>query len=1042
MSFGTKVEDLIGSVGDNTLITESLQMVGEEIINSAPIEKLNNASITASIPAEGVSVHSKRVLGASKSGYTARLVNPEEESRYLDDDSIYRATDVSPVYYLQADKAFLLATASVATTGTLRYVPKTPTDSGLEQYVSSTSTATYAFPKEAETLMVIGAAARCLQRLMTDIDVPADINIPVTLLPSESLPTFTAPSSFSLPALPADANVDFTNVPTAPVYTKPVLTLPDTPVISDLSITAQSLILPLTPTPPELTKVTYIGASENLDSAIGNVVHSGMSASSVYEGPTPTYNAPVINLTTAPSINWDLPNAPIDPVFDWSSVTQAVSEMVMPAGIVLPSLEISSFPTSDISWSIPSVPVSPIIDWTVVYQTVQDIILPSKIILPALSFGDTPTVTWNFPNAPVQPELSYANITQTVDTINLPAEIVLPSLSIPDAPDVTWNFPGQPVQAPLDWGDLESWITGEDAEMANTRINAVQAQVGSYQGSYSAYGTAVNAIIERNRGTIATWGDEWKTKAQVYAQELSAMVDKFRGESQGKQSIVQAQVAARDSQVREVLQKAQATVNLYQAKVSVYQAEVNGIIQQNIGTIKAWSDEWNAKSQKFAAEIGAKVQKYTAEAGGEAKVSQAQIAVRSQQLQEVQAKAATEVQVYSAKMQAYQIEVATMAQKNKAIAQNWQIEWGTKVQNFGTETNAIVTQYQGEIGGKSKAVQAQVAVLQAQIQKASSENSASLEIYKAQVQGYQTDVNVIIQRNGAQVAAWKQENTMAVQKYQADIQNYMNVFQKENVAYQAAYKESAAEFEVLHRGYEINLQADLQTAIKNKDRESQRQLQNSINTMQAIIQDNQSKVRAYTSNIQAYGAELQRYQSELQKQTLDTKNESQEYVINEIQKELGIWKQDMQGQLSEYSTGIQNETSRVGADMNIYTQELGKALKQFQAESGYDLGKYSAQVQGEAQRFMSDLKKNTDTFRTSLEKYQADLAKTSSINQTKLAKYGADIQEHNARMQKKMADYQWKQSQYQALRGEYMQGLQLFMKRREDVMNLEQKRRR
>ena len=150
----------------------------------------------------------------------------------------------------------------------------------------------------------------------------------------------------------------------------------------------------------------------------------------------------------------------------------------------------------------------------------------------------------------------------------------------------------------------------------------------------------------------------------------------------------------------------------------------------------------------------------------------------------------------------------------------------------------------------------------------------------------------------------------------------------------------------------------------------------------------------------------------------------------------------MQGQLSEYSTGIQNETSRVGADMNIYTQELGKALKQFQAESGYDLGKYSAQVQGEAQRFMSDLKKNTDTFRTSLEKYQADLAKTSSINQTKLAKYGADIQEHNARMQKKMADYQWKQSQYQALRGEYMQGLQLFMKRREDVMNLEQKRRR
>ena len=973
MNFGPQIEDLIGPVGDDGLITESLSMIGSEIINAAPIEKLNNVSITAAIPADtgsegsevasvGVAVHDKRVLGASKDGYSARLINPEEKARYLSDSSIYRATDVSPVYYLQGDTAFVIATQNVETSGTLRFVPKVPVSTDALVRVDAGDSTTYAFPKEAETLMIVGTAARCLLRLMTNISTPEDVTEPVILEPSEILPTFTPPASFNAPAIPADADIDFTNVPTAPSFSKPILDMPSVPVIADLDVSITA------PTAPSLS-----------------------SNSVTFNADAPTYTKPLVSLTTVPAINWDLPVSPIDPIFDWSDITQNVSEMVMPAGIVLPSLDVGVFPASDIDWSTPNVPVSPVIDWSVVYQTVQDIILPSKIILPALSFGDTPTVTWNFPNAPVQPELSYANITQDVDDINLPAEIVLPSLSIPDAPEVTWNFPGEPVQAPLDWGDLESWITGEDAEMANTRINAVRAQVDSYQGSYSAYGTAVNAIVARNQGKIGTWGDEWKTKAQVYSQELAAMVDKYRGESQGKQAIVQAQVASRNSQVEEVLKKAQATVNLYQAKVSVYQAEVNSIIQQNIATLKGWSDECNTKSQKFAAEIGAKVQKYTAEAGGEAKVSQAQIAVRAQQLQEVQSKAQTEVQVYNAKMQAYQMQVATMAQKNKAIAQNWQIEWGTKVQNFSTETNAIVTKYQGEIGGKSKAVQAQVAVLQGQIQEASAKNSASLEVYKAQVQGYQTDVNVIIQRNGAQIAAWKQENGLTLQKHGMDMQNSLNDFNKESAEYMAQLRISTTNAE-----------------LSSKD-------------------DGQL--------LQKYGAELQSYQAQVNK-------DMQEYAVNEIQKEVGIWTKDVQGKLGRYSTDIQNETGKVGNDMAIYVQEIRKSLQKFQAESGYDLGKYSAQLQTESSRFMSDLKKNTDTFRTSLERYRSELQKVSAENQTKLAKYGASIQDHNAKMQKNMADYQWKHGQYQTLRGEYVQGLQLFMKTREDVMNLEQKRRR
>ena len=60
------------------------------------------------------------------------------------------------------------------------------------------------------------------------------------------------------------------------------------------------------------------------------------------------------------------------------------------------------------------------------------------------------------------------------------------------------------------------------------------------------------------------------------------------------------------------------------------------------------------------------------------------------------------------------------------------------------------------------------------------------------------------------------------------------------------------------------------------------------------------------------------------------------------------------------------------------------------------MGKYGAETQSQTSRFASDLQKNTETFRTSMDRYVNDLRKVTEVNQSKLSKYGVDIQNYSS----------------------------------------------
>jgi len=258
--FKTQVEDLIGSVGDDALITQSLLDIGGEIIGALPNTKLLSSSLSVAVSSSGLGVSDKKVLAVDKDDLPAKRVPSNQKARYNDTASIYAATDTDPVYYIEAEKIYVNGDAGDdATAGVLHYVPKLPTHNG-SALISNGSDAVANFPLEAEYLLILGSSVRCLQRLMADKtdSLPSDVTSPVLSEVSISLPTFTAPDSFVLIPAPAGADISYSSVPSAPSYLQPTLSLGTAPTISDLTISSTAPIAPASPsfTIPDIATIT------------------------------------------------------------------------------------------------------------------------------------------------------------------------------------------------------------------------------------------------------------------------------------------------------------------------------------------------------------------------------------------------------------------------------------------------------------------------------------------------------------------------------------------------------------------------------------------------------------------------------------------------------------------------------------------------------------------------------------------------------------------------------------------------------------------
>ena len=108
-SIKSRIKDLLTDVTvDNTAISQFATDAAKEIINVLPIEMLwSLSSNTRDINGAGAAITSSRILYASRNSYRALEINPADSARTLDDDSIYKATAESPIFYREGGKVYI-----------------------------------------------------------------------------------------------------------------------------------------------------------------------------------------------------------------------------------------------------------------------------------------------------------------------------------------------------------------------------------------------------------------------------------------------------------------------------------------------------------------------------------------------------------------------------------------------------------------------------------------------------------------------------------------------------------------------------------------------------------------------------------------------------------------------------------------------------------------------------------------------------------------------------------------------------------------------
>jgi len=633
--FKTQVEDLIGSVGDDALITQSLIDIGGEIIGVLPAAKLLSSSLAVAVSSSGLGISDKKVLAVDKDDLPAKRVPADKKARYNDTASIYAATDTDPVYYIEAETIYLNGDAGDgATAGVLHYVPKLPTHNG-SALISNGSDAVANFPLEAEYLLVLGSAVRCLQRLMANktSNLPSDISEPVLSEVSESLPTFTAPDAFVLIPPPSDADISYSSVPSAPSYVQPILSLSSAPTISDLTITSNPPVSPASPsfTTPDIASTTLNNLGVLPVYTAPSTTISGVAWATEYPSQVTAITTAFLYLKAAvdqaetaadkfasatsdsqfdTNSTWDATNSQLTRVKDALDKVSALIESNSPA---------SSYDAHDLLQA-------------------EDIELLQgnlAIVQAELQRAQTHVGEWvaigdmrvKEVNAALSEASGYANEIQA-RLSTTPIKISEFQAKVQNSLN-EFNETNVQYQAKLQEAIQQAQLSSREAEQeANSKLQKEQqeysAKLQKYQSEVSEYQTNISKEVQQYtqnlEGDLRVWQAERQTDLQKYSSDIQKETSRFQSDFNIYQQEIQKAIQTYQSETGYDMSK-------YSAETQSQTSRFSSDLQKNTETFRTSMERYvndlrkvtevnQSKLSKYGADIqnyGSKIQKHSAD---------------------------------------------------------------------------------------------------------------------------------------------------------------------------------------------------------------------------------------------------------------------------------------------------------------------------------------------------------------------------------------------------------------------------------------------
>jgi len=1014
-NFKDQIDDLAGTltVSDDTAIQQWIldgcyDVLTKAIVKSGPEEVWKFVTKSGNVTSVDTDVDEIRTIsGVVRNSIFATKGIWGLKDKYADANSIYAATSNSPIWYLDNDNLSIYPAPTGGEPANYYYVP--------EYSITSWNTGTSSinnYPSEYYYYTMLYAAIQVLHRRMLDSTVPTTptfevlpiapdvptINT-VSLTFSETLadaaiaysnataavintidvdsftgaPTYDAPttdlsnleafSAFSgtlsnlsttsvspdIPISPSfttpspslqDATATFTKALTGvpPVYDNPTTDLSDLEAFSAFSGTLANLSISVVPpdtladltilaTPPTVVgdpTIAYVGTAVPGVADVTGDVPTYTKPSTVVTAVTPdaptlatiTYNGPTTSdVSTAPTvdtIDYELPSASTafsSRLADFSALTSFNITAVSPDEIPDPAIvspTVSTVDLANITGSIPSYTLVGV-GTSATLGTLATLAIDDLSITAAPPDAFTPqAVTYTPPTAAVASAPN--DIADILDVDDAGVTPVVGASSNQPA-----YLPPEPPDALAltdELDNMKEYIEDEeDNELSAAKGQEISQRIADFNASLSQY----QAELGEASGTYQKEAAIYQALVQQDTQNANATnshaIQNMQKELQRAQSIVQTG----STEHATALQIEQANTANTQAKV----------MQDAIQTVQALIADNNAKMQEW-----------------------------TQGLAHYQAEVGTEVQEYTNNLNK---QTQLWQQTNTTILQ----EHSQRMQDALNVFNKENAQYQAN-------VQAQMAKFQADaadaMKEADLEIQANIQDYTFELQKWQqslsqyqaevnTEVQEFTQKLQMELQSWQTEQANAIQQYQMETADNMKTA---DIANQAALQQG---------------QADLQVAVRDKDKQLERELQNATNEMQEIIQDNQSKISSYQAELAVYQAKVS---AEMQVIGLNVQNE-----LNEFNKESAIYQASTSTIIAKFSADV-DEAKQAG-DMTLQAniQDYTLELQAFQAE----VALYQAEVADTVQEYSANL-----------QKYQAEVSVYQQEAAIETAEYTQNIQ--------------------------------------------------
>ena len=199
-TFKTRIEDYIGSVGDDTFLGDALTDTATEVLRALPVSKLGYFSEESSDhTSNGINVNNYKLLSVVRENGTdneyveCRRVSPTYFRKAQDSNSMFAGTIETPVFTIKNSKVFVFPAPASSPNAVKLETVKFPTVSASASNIDTAGDNEFAI--QLEDVVVLGATAKAVQYLM------ARVKDALPSTPTLAISSISAPSNPSNPSI-------------------------------------------------------------------------------------------------------------------------------------------------------------------------------------------------------------------------------------------------------------------------------------------------------------------------------------------------------------------------------------------------------------------------------------------------------------------------------------------------------------------------------------------------------------------------------------------------------------------------------------------------------------------------------------------------------------------------------------------------------------------------------------------------------------------------------------------------------------------------